>query len=187
MEKIRAEYQITVGDFRQATYFGLFQRHRRPLQIMFIVLIAGVLYILGASMGLGQINYLVLFLAAAYLIWGLLLFAGAERSILRYVRSSESLVGCTYIATIESHRIRFQIPERKGDVTKQVNQLASVFELSHMFLIYVDSQQVYLLPHRAITEAERTALRQNFRERLGDRFGSRFDQAGKKSRLFGRS
>ena len=53
MEKIRAEYQITVGDFRQATYFGLFQRHRRPLQIMFIVLIAGVLYILGASMGLG--------------------------------------------------------------------------------------------------------------------------------------
>lgn len=187
MEKIRAEYQVTIGDFRQATYYGLFQRHRRPLQIMFIVLIVGILYAVGATMGLGQPNYLVLFLTVAYLIWGLVLVAGAERSISRYIRSPESFVGCTYIATIESHRIRFQIPERKVDVTKQIGQLSCVFELSHLFLIYVDAQQVYLLPCRALTEEERTALRKNFRERLGDRFGSRFDQAGKGPRLLGRA
>lgn len=186
MEKIRAEYEITVGDFRQATYYGLFLRLRRPLQIMFVVLVVGVLYALGGWMGLGKVNYLVLFLAAAYLIWGLLLFAKTERGILKYIRSPESFVGCRYIVTLESHRLRIQIPERKADVTRQMNQLACVFELSHLFLIYVDGQQVYLLPHRCMTEAQRLALRRNFRERLGERFDSRFDRPQKGFRLFGK-
>lgn len=180
MERIRAEYRITMGDFRQATYFGLFQRHRRALQIMFVVLAVGILYAIGGSLGLGSVNYLVLFLAGAYLIWGLLLFAGTERSILRYVRSPDSFVGCGYIATVESHRIRFQIPEKKADVSRQISQLTCVFELSQMFLIYVDGQQVYLLPHRALTEEERSALRETFQERLGERFSSRFGQKSSK-------
>ena len=186
MEKIRAEYEITVGDFREATYYGLFLRFRRPLQIMFVVLIAGVLYALGGWYGLGTVNYLVLFLAAAYLIWGLLLFAKTEREILKYLRSPDSFVGCRYIVTLESHRLRIQIPERKADVLKQMNQLACAFELSHLFLIYVDAQQAYLLPHRALTADQRLALRKNFRERLGDRFGSRFDKTGRGARLFGK-
>ena len=38
MEKIQVEYKVTVSDFRKASYYGLFLRHRRPLQIMFAVL-----------------------------------------------------------------------------------------------------------------------------------------------------
>lgn len=185
MEKIRAEYEITVGDFRKATYYGMFLRFRRPLQIMFVVLAVGVLYALGGRLGLGPVNYLVLFLAAAYLIWGLLLFGKTEQDILKYLRSPDSFIGCRYIVTLESHRLRIQIPERKADVSRQINQLACVFELSHLFLIYVDTQQTYLLPHRALTEDQRLALRKNFRERLGDRFDSRFDRPGKGMRLFG--
>ena len=44
MEKIQVEYKVTVSDFRKASYYGLFLRHRRPLQIMFAVLIGAVLY-----------------------------------------------------------------------------------------------------------------------------------------------
>ena len=47
MEKIKTSYQVTVSDFRRATYFGLFQRHRTALRIMFVVLAVGVLYALG--------------------------------------------------------------------------------------------------------------------------------------------
>ena len=81
MERISAKYQVTVSDFRRATYFGLFQRHRMGLRIMFVVLAVAILYVMGASIGLGVMNPLVLFIAMAYLIWGILLFSGAERGI----------------------------------------------------------------------------------------------------------
>ena len=174
MDKIQVEYQVTVADFRQATYFGLFQRHRLPLRIMFVVLIVAVLYGIGASIGLGTVNPLVFLIAAAYLIWGLLLFAGAEKGIRQYLRSEGSLVGCSFRVELESHRIRLEIPQKKIQVTTQVNQLACVFELSSLFMIYTSMQDVYLLPHRCLTAEQRIAMRKNFRERLGNNFGSRF-------------
>ena len=174
MDKISVEYQVTVSDFRQATYFGLFQRHRLPLRIMFVVLIVAVLYGIGASLGLGTVNPLVFLIAAASLIWGLLLFAGAEKGIRQYLRSEASLVGCTFRAELESHRIRLEIPQKKIQVTAQVNQLACVFELSSLFMIYTSMQDVYLLPHRCLSTEQRIAMRKNFRERLGNNFGSRF-------------
>lgn len=179
METIQAAYQITVGDFRKASYFGLFLRHRRPLRILFVVLAVGILYGLGAYYGLGRVNPLVLFITVAYLGWGLLLFAGTERNILRYLRSPETLIGCRYEVTIESHRIRTQIPQRKVNVSYQLNQLTCVFELSHLFLIYTTPQETYLLPKRSLTEEQIAALRQTFRDRLGDNFGSRFDKKKK--------
>lgn len=174
MDKISIEYQITVSDFRKATYFGLFQQHRTALRILFVVLIVAVLYGMGASLGLGTINPLVLFIAAAYLVWGLLLFAGAERGIRTYLRREDSLIGCTYRVELESHRIRIEIPERNIQVSAQMNQLACAFELSALFLIYISLQDVYLLPTRCLTAEQRLALRKNLRQRLGDNFGSRF-------------
>lgn len=174
MEKIDVHYQITVSDFRQATYFGLFQRHRRALQIMFIVLAVSILYVLGAYAGLGQINYLVPFLGMAYLVWGLLLFAGSEAGIRRYLHSADSLIGCTYHAALGPHRVCFEIPERGIRFDCPMGKLACVFELSGMFLIYISLQEVYLLPHRCLTEAQRAALRASFREHLGGNFSTRF-------------
>ena len=174
MEKISTEYQVTVSDFRRATYFGLFQRHRTALRILFVVLAVAILYVLGASMGLGVLNPLVLFIAVAYLIWGILLLSGAERGIRAYLRSKDSLIGCTYRIELDTHRIRLEVPERKIQVSTQVNQLTCVFELSSLFLIYTSMQDVYILPHRCMSEKQRVALRHIFRARLGANFGSRF-------------
>ena len=52
--------------------------------------------------------------------------------------------------------------------------MACVFELSSLFMIYTSMQDVYLLPHRCLTVEQRIAMRKNFRERLGNNFGSRF-------------
>lgn len=174
MERFQTSYTVTVSDFRQASYYGLFLRHRRPLQIMFLVLIAAVLYGVGASLGLGQVNPLVFLLAAAYLCWGLLLFAGAERDIRRYLRNPENFLDCTYRAVVESHRIQFEVPERSVRVSQRLGELTCVFELNRLFMIYVTAQDLYILPCRALTEDQRRALRQTFRQRLGDRFASRF-------------
>lgn len=174
MEKIQVNYTVTVSDFRKASYYGLFLRRRRPLQILFLVLAGAVLYGIGASLGLGRANPLVFLLAAAYLCWGLLLFAGVERGIRRYLRAPENFLGCAYTAVLESHRVQFEIPERNIKVSRQINSLACVFELSQIFMIYVSAQDLYILPCRALTEEQRSALRQTFRQRLGDRFATRF-------------
>lgn len=174
MERFQINYTVSVSDFRQASYYGLFLRHRRPLQIMFLVLIAAALYGIGASLGLGQANPLVFLLAAAYLCWGLLLFAETERGIRQYLRNPDNFLGCGYVATVESHRIQFEIPERNIKVSRRMGELTCVFELSRLFMIYVSAQDLYLLPCRALTEEQRRALRETFRQRLGDKFASRF-------------
>lgn len=174
MKKIQTEYTVTVSDFRKASYYALFLRHRRPLQIMFVVLIAAVLYGIGASLGLGQANPLVFFLAAAYLCWGLFLFAGTEKGIRQYIRTPENFLGCTYNATLESHRVQFEIPERKIKASQPIGNLACVFELNQIFMIYVSAQDLYLLPCRALSREQRSALRQTFRQRLGNKFATRF-------------
>ena len=66
------------------------------------------------------------------------------------------------------------MPERDIRVTAQVNKLACVFEISSLFLIYTTLQDVYILPTRCFDEQQRKVVRANFREKLGDNFGSRF-------------
>jgi len=176
MERIRTEFEVTVSDFRKASYYGMFLQYRKPLRIMFVVLGVAIIYGVAGYLGAGQVNYWVFFLAVAYLIWGLLMFARTERQILRYVKMPGSFVGCRYVVTIDTHRITFEIPERKINASNQLNKLPCAFELNDLFLIYVSTQQTFILPCRALTEAQRQEFRRTLRERLGDNFGSRFDR-----------
>lgn len=174
MKKIETSFHTELTDFRRASYYGLFLRHRRALQILFLVLGAALLYYIGARVNLGTPNPLVFFLAAAYLVWGLLLFAGAEKDIRRYIRSPESLIGCEYRVLLEDHRIRIEIPEKKIRESFNLHSLHCCFELASMFLIYTTPQNVYLLPKRALEQDEIEALRQELAASLGERFSSRF-------------
>ncbi len=174
MKKIAAEFQLTVGEFRMASYYGLFLRHRRALLIMFAVLLMAALYTIGACAGLGRANPLVFFLAAAYLIWGLLLFAGAEKNIRRYLRQPDSLIGCLFKVFVEDHRLRVEIPERKIRESCNLHSLTCCFELSALFLFYTTPQNVYLLPKRALTAEETEMLRMELTSCLKERFSSRF-------------
>jgi len=175
MDKISVEYAITVSDFRRATYYALVQRNRTAIRIMVVVLAVALLYVLlGTLLHLDGFNPLVLFLALAYLVWGILLFAGAEKTIRAYLLTPESLVGCTFRMELESNRVRVEVPERKIQASVPVNQFACVIELSGMFLLYQTAQDVYILPNRVLTEEQRLSLRKNFRQKLTDRFSSRF-------------
>lgn len=178
MKTIEANYSVTVSDFRKATYYGLFLRYRRPLQIMFLVLGTSILYYLASAAGFGEPNKLVFLLAGAYLVWGLILFAGAERSLKAYIKQPAHLLNCEYHVAFESHRVRFAIPARSINAAYALNKLAAVFELNALFLLYVNTQEVYILPKSALTEEQVSALRALFREQVRERFSTRF---GKKT------
>lgn len=174
MTPFETEYQISVSDYRKATFYALFLRHRRALQIMFIVLIGAVIYAAGAMLGLGEVNPLVFFLAGAYLIWGLVLFAGAERSVLQYMKSTDSFLGCRYIASFDRAHFRIRIKEKNIDNTYSIRKLACAFEISSMFLLYTTPQEVFMVPVRALTGEQRSSLRDTLAHDLKDRFASRF-------------
>lgn len=176
MNTVNAEYKVTVGDYRMASYYALFLRHRKPLLIMFIVIFAALLYALGAYLGLGQANPLVFLLAGAYALWGILLFAGTERSILRYVKSEGNLLGLECRAVFEKDRVRIRIPEKKTDFICPTHKLACIFELNALFLLYADTQEVFIVPKRAFKKDEITQLRSAFRSCLKDRFSTRFEK-----------
>lgn len=174
MEKFSVNYQVTLSDFRKATYLGMFLRNRKALRIMFAVLIAGILYALGGAIGYGKVNPLVLFLAMGYLLWGIWLFSNAEKSIRAYLKTKDTLIGCTYQVEISVQTLTIAIPERKINVSTPIKKLTCAFEFSPMFLLYTSMQNVYLLPTRALSSEQRTALRSLLRSKLGDNFGSRF-------------
>lgn len=174
MENFAAEYQVTLSDFRKATYFGMFLRNRKALRIMFAVLIVGILYAIGGAVGFGKINPLVLFLAMGYLLWGIWLFSGVEKGIRAYLKSENSMIGCTYRAEFTAQTLSMSVPERNISFSTPIKKLTCAFEFSSMFLLYTSVQDVYILPSRVLTEEQKKSLRNNLRAKLGDNFGSRF-------------
>lgn len=174
MEPIRAEYRVSVADFRKASYYGLFLRYRKPFLFLFLVIAGALLYALAAALGLGTANPLVFFLAAAYAVWGLLLAAGTEKTIRAALSAPDSLIGCEFRMTLDAKRFRLEIPDRRADVTCAYAKLACAFELHALFLLYATARDVYLLPKRALTKEQCGALRLALRKELKERFFTRF-------------
>ena len=174
MPEISVHYQISLSDFRKASYYGLFLRQRRPLLLFFAVLAVVVLYAVGAAAGLGKANPFVFLLGGAYLVWALLLFAGTEKQIRSYLRREDSLLGTELRITLNEKGLRMEIPSRGIRFARSWKQLAAVFELNDLFLFYLSGQDVYLLPKRYLSEEEQDHLRRYLHHRIADRFSSRF-------------
>ena len=182
MKRIEAAFTLSLGEFRMASYYGLFLRHRRALQILFGVLLFALVNYVGAVLGLGEPNPLVFLLAGAYLVWGLLLFAGTELNIRRYLRTPQNLIGCKYRMTVEGHHMWIEIPEREITDSCSLHRLACCFELNAVFLFYTTPQDVYILPKRVLQDGGAEALRTMLAADLKDRFSSRFLPKKSKSR-----
>lgn len=174
MQSYEIDYTVTVSDFRKASYYALFLRNRKPLLIMFVVLIGVILYALAALAGLGTPNTFVFLLAAVYLAWGLWLFGGCEKNLKKYLSSPQCLLGCPFHAIWDPKQIHILVPDRNVDVTFRLKKLACAFELSAEFLLYISTQEVYILPKRALSPQQRVDLRTALSSSLGDRFSTRF-------------
>lgn len=167
-------YRVSLSDFRKAMYYGLFLRYRRPFLIMAVALFITLLYGMMHLSGFGEANYLVYFIGAAHLVWGLVLFAGTEKNIKKYLRSPDHLLGVDFFVKIDERAISVKVPDRRVSVQHRIDLLYCVFELSALFLIYTSAAEVYLLPTSALSDEEKIALRNILRARLGDKFRTRF-------------
>ena len=174
MSDIRIHYQISLSDYRKASCYGLFLRHRIPLLIFCGVLLVSLLYAIGAVAGFGRPNPFVFLLAGAYLIWALMLFAGNEKQIRSYLRREDCLLGVEFHLFLDEKSLTMQIPSRAIRFSLPWNKLVAAFELNDLFLFYLSAQEVYLLPKRFLSAEETETLRALLSARLRDRFSSRW-------------
>lgn len=174
MNFVDITYQVSLSDFRKATYYCLFLRHRRSFIIILIAVAITLMYLIANMMRIAQINYVVYFIGAIHMMWGASLLIGAEKSIRRYGKSSGHFLGTSFHVQMDEKNILIRVPERGVNVKYRIHQLYCVFELSALFMIYVSPAEVYLIPKKELSNEVRMRLRTSFREIPGNRFRSRF-------------
>lgn len=173
METIRVNTRVCLADYRSAAYFGLFTRCRRSLFLMLLFLLVNVISFAGAQMGVWAINFPLLFIMAAYMVWLFVLFAALERDIHAYMKSSECLIDHEQTVLLHEKYLRFSIPECGINVTQQTDKLTNVYELGRVFLFYVSDSSAYILPKSSLTGAQLSALREYYGNCLGNKFSTR--------------
>ena len=169
MNRIDVTYPLTISDYRRASYYGLALRQYKTLRILIILIGLAVTSVFTAAIW-NKGAELAALLVCICVIWLLTLFSRMERGIRRYLKTPGNMIGCEYHVTLESHRIEIRVPERKVNYSVKINDLAAVFELSGLFMIYISSQDAYLLPFRVLTKEQQETLKDVFRRHLGDRF-----------------
>lgn len=171
---IETTFQLILSDYRKAAYYGLVQRNRKAMRIAAFVMLAVLSYTIFMLISGGELLYILIYIAGAYLIWGLFLFAKQEREIRSYLQNKDNVLGKDFEMRFDGKSMRVRLQEKGVDNTFEVRKLAIVFELSELFIIYATQKDAYLLPKRALEEEQVKQLRTMFTTQLGDRFESRF-------------
>lgn len=173
---LELSYRVTLSDFREASYYGVFVRKRNMFRAAVAVLLFCFVYAVLWRNNIVQAEPIVPLFACAYLVWVLITLGGVEKQILKYARQPDTLIGVEYRACFEDGSFRFEIPERAFCVSGRISELSSAYELFHCFLIYVTGSDLFIVPISKLTKNETTALRQTLKSSLGDGFISMFDR-----------
>ena len=172
MEAQEIRYRVNKKVFRQASLYAMFLRNRNTFRVGIAVVLAVAFYTMLAVQGTFPLSYLPIYIAAAYLVWMLLLLGREEQRVLRYLKSDESLLGTEYVLRFDAGKLSVEIPEKKLRNTVALAKLASAIEISSVFMLCLTADQLYLVPTAAMTDEQRTALRGLLSSHLGERFYS---------------
>ncbi|MDO4494082.1 MAG: YcxB family protein [Clostridia bacterium] len=173
---IEHKYTVTVSDLRKTAYFGLVRESNKAFLAMFVILAFALVYGIAVYSGLTQANMLIFFIAGAYLIWGLIKFAGAEKRVRLNLKAEGNTIGMETKLTVSKDDMRFEIGGHKIDNRYVIKNLAAVFELAALYMVYLDGEHMFIVPKRGLDDGQKDALRGLLRARLGNRFWTRFEK-----------
>lgn len=157
---IEIKYSVDLKDYRDAYYYIMFYKSRNAFRVAVIVIAVSLLY------GALWVNRLVpgypavLLVASAYLVWMFIRFAGVERQIRAYARSSDNLIGLEYRATFKGRSYRFEIPQKSIKISGDAKNILTRFESAGCFLLYVSAQDLFIIPKRALDDGEAAGIRE---------------------------
>ena len=114
MEAQEIRYRVNKKVFRQASLYAMFLRNRNTFRVGIAVVLAVAFYTVLAVQGTFPLSYLPIYIAAAYLVWMLLLLGREEQRVLRYLKSDESLLGTEYVLRFDAGKLSVEIPGRSS-------------------------------------------------------------------------
>ena len=170
------EYQINMREYHTAVYFGFVNRYRTMLQIFLVVAAVALLCTAGGFFGGIPVIRFPSYIFLGYLIWLLILLAQVEHGVLKMTKLPENPLNRTLRLTFGRDQFKVETPSNTDKAVHQIANLFFVFELSNLFMIYLDPANTILLPVRVMNGEQRAALREKFRDSLHDRFQTRFGQ-----------
>lgn len=173
------KYRMLPADFREASYYGLFLRKRLGFGMAAVAIIAFVIYAVLCINKVLPMYPVTMFIAGAYLIWIILQLAAVERTVLRYTKQKDTLIGAEYHARFQGKQFTVEIPERNYKLAGETAQFASAFEISHCFLLCLSEDQMFIVPTRDMSAAEAETMRTILARELGDRFFTLFTRRRK--------
>lgn len=174
MNDIKVTYRISMRDYHMAVYYASAIRYSTAVKILVVSGFIAAAIWFGASAGFIPMIMLPAYLFLGYLIWFLFRVALIEHSILKYAKSKESILGKEMSVTFSKGQMKIETPYNGKSSSCPIENLACVFEMSDLFLVYFNGEQTCIIPTRAFSGGDRAALRSLLLNTLKDRFFSRF-------------
>ncbi len=174
MNPLSFEYKISVREYHSALYFGLATRYRNMLRIFIVVSAVALICYLGGLFGIIPVIAFPSYIFLGYLVWLSFSLARIEHGVLKMLKNPQNPLRTTIRLEVVRDQLKVETPHNHEKASHQLSQLFLVFELSNLFLIYLDPINTIILPHRTMDAAQRSALRERFQAQLHDRFQSRF-------------
>lgn len=169
MESMKISYAVTPSDLRQAANYASTFRNRKGMRFCLIVLLGIAGYGLGAWLSLWKLYPVVLYAAIPFAIWILIVLGNANLRVFRLIRSSD-LVGATYNVEIDGKGFALSIPSKNASAYYEFRKFACAIETGTQFLFCVNSQDMFLIPKRALSEEQIGRISGCCRAALKDRF-----------------
>lgn len=176
MNPLTFEYKINIREFHTAVYFGLVTRYRNMIRIFVVVAAVALLCTVGSLFGIIPSIMFPAYVFLGYLVWLLFLLAQTEHGVLKTTKSAENPLDRTIRLSFGRDTLKVETPHNGEKAVHQLPNLCLVFELSNLFMIYLDPANTILLPMRVMDAQQRAALREKFQDNLHDRFQTRFGQ-----------
>lgn len=176
-------YAPSIANYRAAVYFAAVTRHRIGFRIFALSAIVAAICTAGSYLGLMPVFMLPAYIFLGYFIWAIVLCAQIEYGILKYTKNKDSMLHKEMTLAFARGNLKIDTPHNGKSATVKLSDLFLGFELSNMFLLYLDGAQSIMLPHRAMTPQQRAEVRELLQDNLHDRFSTRFGYGAAAARL----
>lgn len=183
MNDLVLTYAPTIPNYRSAVYFATVTRHRVSFRIFAVSAAVAAICAAGMYLGLMPVFMLPAYVFLGYSIWAVVLFAQLEYGILKYAKNKDNMINKKIILTFARGGLKLDTPHNGKSASFKLSDLFLAFELSNMFLLYLDGAQSVMLPHRAMTPQQRAEVRELLQDNLHERFSTRFGYGATAAKL----
>ena len=144
-EEFRSKEQMRARRFSSG-------RALSPYLFMLVLLPLALLYFFGVTCGLWPDIPAISYVVLACGIWVLILLGNAERAIMKHSHSADSLLGVGIDVKIQDNWLFVDIADRNFHFKGKLSELAGAVELKRVVLLYVNAQQTFIIPKRALPD-----------------------------------